>query len=147
MGRTAQCACGQFSVRVSGEPKFVIACSCLGCQRRTGSVFAVNAYFRNEQLQAKSGRFKIHSYVSDAGRQVCKHFCPECGTTVCAIAEFQPGMTCFAVGCFADPNFPQPIASAWNRHRHDWVEFPLQCAASQTQDFKMRSALAHGECG
>ena len=45
MTRTATCACGQLRVTAEREPERVLACNCRECQRRTGSVFGVSAYF------------------------------------------------------------------------------------------------------
>lgn len=135
MERTAQCVCGQLSLTVNGEPKFIVACSCLSCQKRTGSVFGVNAYFPDTQIVTKAGELKEFTHQSEAGRWVKHQFCPACGTSVSVTAEFQPGVTGVAVGCFADPNFPGPVAAAWNAHKHPWVEFPTARAQSLTQDF------------
>ena len=38
--RTASCGCGNIRVTTTGEPLQVYACSCLNCQRETGSVFS-----------------------------------------------------------------------------------------------------------
>lgn len=43
--RIASCSCGQLTARVTGEPVRVSICHCLACQRRTGSVFGVQARF------------------------------------------------------------------------------------------------------
>ncbi len=58
MSRKASCSCGELQVEVNGEPKVVVACSCASCQKRTGSVFGVSAYFANDQVVAKNGEFK-----------------------------------------------------------------------------------------
>ena len=44
MTRTAQCGCGRVRISVDGEPLLVGACHCDFCQKRTGSIFAVQAY-------------------------------------------------------------------------------------------------------
>ena len=52
MERTALCCCGQLRIKVSGDPKRVVTCHCLQCQRRTGSVFSDNAYFARASIVA-----------------------------------------------------------------------------------------------
>lgn len=50
--REAACQCGRLVIRCSGEPAAVSLCHCLDCQRRTGSVFGVGAFFAREQILA-----------------------------------------------------------------------------------------------
>jgi hypothetical protein len=38
------------TISVSGAPDFVVVCNCTECQRRTGSVFGVGAYYNAKAL-------------------------------------------------------------------------------------------------
>lgn len=38
--RNARCGCGGLTVTTRGEPLVVYACSCLNCQRESGSAFS-----------------------------------------------------------------------------------------------------------
>jgi hypothetical protein len=116
--------CGQLSVEVEGEPKMVLTCSCTQCQKRTGSVFGVSAYFSKDQVQATNGRHQAATRSSDSGRTLEGHFCPDCGSTVFWYAQGFPGKVGVAVGCFADPSFPAPVMTFWNGQKHPWVSFP-----------------------
>src|SRR5262245_31929756 len=71
--RTARCACGALRITVTGEPLSVVACHCIDCQRRTGSVFGVGAYFREEQV-AKSGDARIYTRPTEAGHDFVTYF-------------------------------------------------------------------------
>jgi hypothetical protein len=122
--RTASCACGQLSVEVEGEPALVASCNCTQCQKRTGSVFGVSAYFPKDQVQAPHGRHTAATRSSDAGRSLEGHFCPDCGSTVFWFAEAFPHWVGLAVGCFADPDFPAPAVAVWVENKHHWVSFP-----------------------
>jgi hypothetical protein len=122
--RTASCACGQLSIDVEGEPDFVASCNCLQCQKRTGSVFGVSAYFSKEKVQSVSGEHKTFRRASDAGRMLETCFCPDCGSTLFWRAEAFPDLVGLAVGCFADPTFPAPTRAVWAAHKHHWVSFP-----------------------
>lgn len=133
MERTATCACGQLSIRVSGEPRLVAACSCIQCQKRTGSAFGVSSYFRDRQVLEITGDSLQASRRADSGLNITGHFCPDCGSTVYWQGEFLKGHTGIAVGCFADPDFPAPTATVWNATRHHWVEFPAHWLASDDQ--------------
>ena len=119
----ATCQCGQLRVRAEGEPAIVIACSCLACQRRTGSPFGTGAYFR-EEMVTPEGEAEVYARVADSGLDVSIRFCPRCGTSVYWSAELRPGHYGIAVGCFADPGFVEPARVVWGESQHPWVRFP-----------------------
>jgi hypothetical protein len=121
MTRIAACNCGQLRLTCEGEPLRVSMCHCLECQRRTGAVFANQAWFEPRQI-ALSGTATEFTRLGDSGRSVTFRFCPVCGSTVYWEAEGFPGMIAVAVGAFADPDFPAPTLSGWERRRHHWVE-------------------------
>ena len=121
MTHRAACSCGQLHLTCEGEPVRVSMCHCLECQRRTGAVFGNQAWFEEQQITV-SGSSTRFSRSSDAGRLVSFQFCPVCGSTVYWEAEGFPGKIAVAVGSFADPAFPAPKHSGWERRRHNWVE-------------------------
>jgi len=121
MTRIAECSCGALRVTAEGEPQAIVACHCFDCQRRTGSVFGVGAYYPIEQL-SMSGLSRSFSRPTDAGHQFTTHFCPSCGTSVHWVSGKNPGLVGVAVGAFADPSFPPPVRSVWERSKHHWVD-------------------------
>jgi hypothetical protein len=100
----------------------VSICHCLACQRRTGSVFGVQARFEAEQVTTE-GVSRQYIRVSDGGEGVF-HFCPDCGATVFYTTEALPGFVAVPVGAFADPSFPSPTSSVWEERRHWWLRLP-----------------------
>ena len=124
MERTARCACGQLSATVEGEPELVAVCSCRHCQRRTGSVLGVSAYFPGAAVTRISGESRQFVRSSDAGRELRFHFCPDCGTSVYWEADFLPGRIGVGVGLFGDDAFPPPQVAVWKRHLPDWIALP-----------------------
>lgn len=106
---------------VDGDPIRVSICHCLACQRRTGSVFGVQARFAEEQVTV-DGRHAEYVRVSDDGEERTFHFCPGCGSTVFYAST--SGMVAIPVGAFADPSFPSPVRSVWEERRHGWVVVP-----------------------
>ena len=121
--RTAACACGQLRAICEGEPPLVALCDCTQCQRRTGSVYGVGAYFERERVKTE-GAFKQFRRSSDAGRRLDLAFCPECGSTVFWDLEMMPGRIGVAVGAFADPDFPAPQVAVWTENKYRWVPLP-----------------------
>ena len=68
-----------------------------GCQRRTGSVFGVGAFYKKEHVRAE-GPSNIYVRDGQEGRKVRMHFCPTCGTTVFYEADLRPDHIGVAVG-------------------------------------------------
>jgi hypothetical protein len=122
-GRVASCACGQLSLTTNGEPFRVSICSCTQCQKRTGSIYGVGAYFRAECVETIQGSVKTFTRSSDAVRWLTFNFCPDCGTTLFWEMEL-PGIIGVAVGTFPDRSFPEPEVAVWTQHCFDWAPLP-----------------------
>ena len=118
--RTATCSCGQLRVTCEGEPVRISMCHCHACQRRTGSVFGVQARFPDAALRT-DGRESQWIRRVDDGDEVLYHFCPVCASTVLWQVRSLPGFSMVAVGAFNDPSFPAPRVSVWEANRHAWV--------------------------
>jgi len=121
--RVASCTCGQLSLASSEEPLRVSICHCLACQRRTGSVFGVQARFLRSAVRV-TGASSTYVRVGDEGRTIRFHFCPQCGATVHYEMEDSPEHVAVPVGAFADPAFPAPSRSIYERRMHAWVDLP-----------------------
>jgi hypothetical protein len=118
--RIATCRCGELRATCTGEPVRVSVCHCLACQKRSGSAFAVQARWPDEQV-ALAGAFSEWSHRGDSGSLATFRFCPSCGGTIAYVTEGMPGLTAIPVGTFAEPDFPPPIYSVYEGRRHAWV--------------------------
>jgi len=118
--KTAACACGALTVSVSAPPISTHACSCLDCQRRSGSVFTYTAFFAETDVLVK-GEFRCWRRSSDAGRFHESNFCPTCGNALFYHLEAWPGVVGIPVGNFADPAFDKPATLYWTAQRHKWL--------------------------
>ena len=121
--RIATCSCGKLSVHVRGEPVRISVCHCLACQKRTGSAFGVQARFADEGVTI-AGASREYARTGDEGTTARFHFCPECGDTVYYLMDAVPGFVAIPVGAFADPGFPPPRVSVYDKRQHPWVRLP-----------------------
>ena len=134
--RTAQCACGRVDITVENEPLRVVACHDGFCQKRTGSVFSVHAFFAEEQVVAIRGETKSYNGLevdgvgAAGGSVVDSHFCATCGSTVYWDLILSDGYheVGVGVGNFVDPDFPVPTVEYFTKLRHRWV-LPVPAAA------------------
>ena len=126
MNRTAQCHCGALTVAVTGTPEHIFMCHCELCQRRTGSSYHLDAWFPATHA-VLLGESKVFSRTGERGDDLVFHFCPTCGSNVYFyLPEALPGMIGIAVGCFADPDFPAPLVSIYEKRRHRWLQVPAE---------------------
>ncbi len=121
--RTARCGCGQLTVRACGEPVGVYACSCLSCQRASGSAFSYSALYP-EAAVAVAGARNLWRRRGESGRWTETEFCPTCGVTLCFRNDAYPAIVGIAAGAFADPDFAPPERVYWASRRHRWLAFP-----------------------
>jgi hypothetical protein len=121
--RKAACNCGQLRLTAEGDPVRISICHCLACQRRTGSVFGVQARFPLGRVFI-AGRHTDYLRVADHGEDRRYHFCPECGATVFYTTASAPELVAVPVGAFADPSFPPPTISVYESRKHPWVGLP-----------------------
>ncbi|WP_027533846.1 GFA family protein [Bradyrhizobium sp. WSM3983] len=117
----ARCSCGALMLSLPGPPSLVAACHCLECQRRTGAPFGVGAFYPVEAVKI-SGAPKEYVRAGESGGKVRCYFCPDCGSTVFWKPDKFPALIGVAVGAIADPNFPAPIKSVFERSKHAWVD-------------------------
>ena len=122
--RTASCSCGQLTLTTRAEPVRVSVCHCLACQRRTGSVFGAQARFPRHAVTI-SGESSEYARIGDEGSRVVFSFCPKCGATVhYSVEGYDVENIAVPVGAFADPNFPAPKFSVYEKRMHSWVGLP-----------------------
>ncbi|GAA0638510.1 GFA family protein [Brevundimonas lenta] len=119
--REARCRCGQLSAACLGEPVRVSVCHCLACQQRSGSAFAAQARYPADRVTI-TGEHRTWTRVADSGREVDYGFCPNCGSTVFYTGGNFENFMAIPVGAFADPAFPPPHFSVWERRKHAWTE-------------------------
>jgi len=130
--RTASCSCGRLRVACTGEPVRLSMCHCLACQKRTGAPFGVQARFPRAQVTI-DGAATEFSRVGEQGNVITSRFCPACGSTVYWTMSTQPDLVAVAVGNFADPAFPAPNFSVFEKRRHPWVVVPEHPAMQRMQ--------------
>lgn len=118
--RLATCRCGQLQAKCSGEPVRISVCHCLECQKRSGSAFTVQARWPEAQVEV-TGESREWSRLGDSGGRGTFRFCAQCGSTVAYVIDRMPGPIAVPVGAFADPNFPSPKISVYEKRKHAWV--------------------------
>jgi hypothetical protein len=100
---TATCDCGAVALHAQGQPISMFQCSCLNCQKASGSGHSSVVLFRRADVSI-SGSTKSFVRPADSGAIFTRHFCPDCGTTVFAASSRAPDLAILPAGLFAGQN-------------------------------------------
>lgn len=123
--RTADCSCGQVNLVCKSEPLRTAVCHCFECQKRTGSVFGVQARF-NKQDVAVNGDLVDYTRVAESGNEVTYSFCPRCSTTMLLRLSAAPDHIVVPIGVFHERDLPTPSFSVYEERKYGWVKFECQ---------------------
>jgi hypothetical protein len=104
-------------------------CHCKDCQRRTGSLFSVAAFYDRAAIIIQNDISQTFKRNSASGMPVTFHFCSRCGSNVFWEPERMPNLIGIAIGAFEDPNFPAPEQSVWMKDKHIWLQLPHSICA------------------
>lgn len=119
---SCECACGLVQLRCKSEPVRTSICHCFECQKRTGSVFGVQARFIKQDV-ILDGDVVSYTRISDDGNEVRYEFCPACGTTMRLALSAAPEIIVIPIGLFGDKEFHNPTVSVYEERKHGWVSF------------------------
>jgi hypothetical protein len=126
--RIAKCHCGEVEITCHSEPNPVVMCSCELCQRRTGSLFNIAAWFEKNSVEISGNTVEYTRTTGDTGLPFTFNFCPKCGTSVWWLSAQPSGplkdKIGIAGGCFAASDLPPPTLSIYEKHMHSWVSPP-----------------------
>jgi hypothetical protein len=123
--RQASCQCNQVDIKAIGDPLRSAICHCLSCQKRTGSVFGVQARFQTSQITV-IGELVSFTRIADSGDQVTHQFCPQCGTTMMMSLSNAPDSIVIPLGVFNCADFPAPAFSVYEYRKRGWVAFECE---------------------
>jgi hypothetical protein len=96
----ARCACGATGMSIRGPVLSMLLCSCLDCQKATGSGHSAVALVPASALVV-DGVHKSHARTAESGATFERHFCPACGTPLFGQSSRAEGMRMIPVGFFA----------------------------------------------
>lgn len=116
---TGGCRCGAVSYKITEEPKTMVQCHCLDCQKATGTGHISLAFFSQDDVEI-TGEAKGHTTTTDSGNESTRFFCPECGSRLYGLNSGRPGTITVAVGSLDDHSWFSPKAVVYTKRRGDW---------------------------
>ncbi|MGB3025310.1 GFA family protein [Paradevosia shaoguanensis] len=116
----ASCACGAISVSVRGRILAMLLCSCLDCQKATGTGHSAVALAAPATVTI-TGETRSFVRPADSGALFTRRFCPTCGTPIAGSSSRAPEAIMLPVGLFgADTEWFVPNQLIFARSHHDW---------------------------
>lgn len=123
------CTCGQLRYQVTAEPMIVHGCHCRGCQKNSGSAFAINALYETEKVTLVSGEIEQISVPtpSGTGQDICR--CAECKVAVWShynMGGLRAHICFIRVGTLDEPDQHPPGVHIYTDSKQPWVILPSE---------------------
>jgi hypothetical protein len=116
-----RCLCGKVTYTCEGEPLATAACHCTECQRQTGTSFSAIVAVPRDALRFEGSTRSFTTVGTDSGKEVDRHFCPECGSPLFSYAAGMPQMAFIKAGTLDDSTWFEPQMHVWTESAQDWV--------------------------
>lgn len=101
---TGECLCGNIRYLMASDPVRTTVCYCKFCQRATGAAQMILAVFPRTDLSFVRGKPGVYVHISEgSGKEMCVHFCKECGTKLYLNFERWPDIVGLYSGTLDDP--------------------------------------------
>jgi hypothetical protein len=118
--RTGGCLCGAIRYEAGGEPLFSLLCHCRDCQRQSGTAYVAAVRMRSAAFRITQGTPKHYAAKSDAGNDIHRVFCGDCGAPLYVQVSTRPDMVGIRVASFDDPGFFKPEADIFVKSAQPW---------------------------
>ena len=121
------CICGLVRYQVMSDPMIVHCCHCRGCQRNSGSSFALNALFETERVRLISGEVEtlLVPTPSGTGQDITR--CRKCKTAVWSnynLGGLRKHVRFIRVGTLDQPDRFPPDIHIYTCSKQPWVLLP-----------------------
>ena len=105
---TGSCLCGSVNYKSNSDPLVIQNCHCDQCRKATGSVYLTNLFIKEENFEI-TGEVNNYTHLSDAGNNMTKYFCPNCGSQVFGKNSGRSGIITIRAGTVNEKDIIKPI--------------------------------------
>ncbi len=125
--REGGCTCGHVRYRVVSEPMIVHGCHCRGCQKNSGSAFAVNALIEADRVTVISGTVEEIAVPTPSGTGQDIARCTNCKVAVWSnynMGGLRKHIRFIRVGTLDHPDQFPPDVHIYTASKQPWVILP-----------------------
>jgi hypothetical protein len=91
----------------------------------TGSAFGVS--FRVDKARlSRSGETRVFAKHADSGRNLLRHFCPDCGSPLYTESEDHPDAVFIKAGSLDHPDELELDRLMWTTSKVTWADIPAE---------------------
>jgi hypothetical protein len=135
------CLCGHVTYEYAGSVGPANYCHCEDCRRCTGSAFNIGVRLLLADFRIISGSPKGFMKRGDSGRELTRHFCPNCGSPLFTSSPEHPDHIYVKAGTFDNPSVVRPTHQNWAVSAVSWSQIPagLQSFANGPESDNVQS--------
>ncbi len=125
--RNGGCTCGHVRYQVNLEPLIVHCCHCRGCQKNSGSSFALNALFEADRVELVSGEIEDVTVPTPSGKGQVITRCSKCKVAVWSnynMGGLRERIRFIRVGTLDEPDQFPPGIHIFTSSKQPWVLLP-----------------------
>jgi hypothetical protein len=127
--RNGGCTCGHVRYQVTSEPMIVHCCHCRGCQKNSGSSFALNALFETDLVELISGEVEDVTVPTPSGTGQVITRCSKCKVAVWSnynMGGLRERIRFIRVGTLDEPDKLLPDVHIYTCSKQPWVILPKE---------------------
>ena len=118
--RAGGCLCGAVRYESDGEALFSLQCHCRDCQRSSGTAYIAAMRVPAAGFRVTKGVPKRYLSQSDAGNQIVRAFCGDCGSPLYVQVATRPDIVGLRVGTLDDPSGFRAEADIFTKSAQPW---------------------------
>jgi hypothetical protein len=121
------CTCGHVRYQVVEDPLIVHGCHCRGCQKNSGSAFAINALFEADRVRLIEGTVEETSVPTPSGTGQDITRCKKCKVAIWSnynMGGLRKHIRFIRVGTIDDPDQFPPDVHIYTSSKQPWVILP-----------------------
>ena len=125
MATTGKCLCGSIEVTLNKDPKEIIACYCMNCQKASGGAASFNIIMEDDACDVSRGVTKIFKAIADSGADLERHFCGDCGSPIYSATTSYSGLKIFKAALFSEEKDMRVVTNIWTDSAPEWAALHL----------------------
>lgn len=121
------CTCGHVRYQISSTPMIVHCCHCRGCQKNSGSAFALNALFEADRVKLISGDVEEITVPTPSGIGQIIARCSKCKVAIWSnynMGGLRERIRFIRVGTLDEPDQMPPDIHIYTESKLPWVIIP-----------------------